>query len=317
MMKPSQTDSIKLAEQGQRLMEKSMEYMKCGNIAESQKCREEANKILDEAIKNIGGADMDKLYGKGRNFGIIYNVFEQNVKNLMKSKSGRKTVNEAIRLIQSDKNLKGQFNTYQSFERRPNSKPEMYIEEALKMLPHSNVKDIVESNSRLINVLRSNEEFNEFVNVDDKLMKCYEAVETLMNTPHNPDNLDVIVEARSTLLEHLSNLPADKLKESKESLEQVYEAIRDREDQPNAAELKLYEEISGSDDKKGLFESYKTKLLEDIEDVMAESKESASDWAEVYGLVKEQRFDKKQPFLSIAKLVEMREKMVPDKNTEE
>lgn len=306
-------DYQKLNKEGSELMMKSLECLKNGDMEGSKKFREEANKILDLATQsmNTACANMDMLYGESRNFGIIYNVFEQNIKEMMKSKDGRKAISEAVKLIKKDKNLKSQFNVYQSFERKPSNHAEMYIEEALKMMPRSTRKEIVESNEKLINVLRESKNFNEMLDIDDNVMKCYESVETLMMTPHTPENLDKIVEARQSLLEHLSNLPVDEVKKSVANLEETYKQILKREgDTPNEHEIRLFRQITEAKDKKQLFEQYKNELVEEIENIMANKPEDLNEWAEAYELVKSQRFDRTQPYLSIGNLAELRNAII-------
>lgn len=298
-----------LTEKGSRLMTEALEHLRKKDYETSRMMREEANKVLDEASNTLEASNMNitKLYGENRNFGIIYNVFEQNLRNMMKTKEGAKAVRKAVKMIQEDKLLKGQFNVYQYLERKsPAKNAEIYVTEALKMIPHSSVKDIANINEKLVLALREDTNFNELVDIDDKTMKFYESVETLINLPQTPDNLDKIVEARTYIYEHIANLPSTQNKDAQNSLDAMYENINKREDNPNAAEFKIFKEITEAKDKKALFEEYKKDVLETIEGIMDSKPDELSEWTEIYESVKNQKFDKRNPYLSIGKLAEIK-----------
>lgn len=305
-------DYHQLSQQGEELMRKAIDCIRKGDFEGSNKYREEANKILDCAIQTMNSdcAKMTMLYGENRNFGIIYNVFERNLSEMQKTKQGRKVLGEAMKMIMSDRNLKDQYNVYLSFDRNVAAPhPNLYVEQALSMMPKANRKEIVESNEKLIQALKKCNEFNEHLDIDDTTMKCYEAVETLIMTPQTPQNMDKIVEAKATLLEHLSNLPPEAIKESIKFQNNIIEEINAREesDIPTESEYRIYKEIAEASDKNELFNKYKTEILEEIESIISSKPENNQEWKETYDLVKEQKFDKSSPFLSIGKLVEIRD----------
>lgn len=306
-----------LNKKGLELMDKFYESLKQEKYEEATRYREEANKYFDEAMQdmNLEMSKMSMLYGEGRNFGVVYDVFEQNMSKMFTNKEDKKIIAEAINLIKNDKILKGQFDVYQAIvNSNGTNHPELYIESVMKVLPPATAKAIKESNERLIETLRKSSNFDELVDIDDNTMKCYESIETMITTPYNAKNLVKITEAKAAIIDYISNIkPEENDVKGVEMLQSVIEKIANRENLPTIDEVKFYNEIIQVEDKRKLFEDTKIQVLEDIEDIINEKPENLSEWTGVYDLVKEEKFNRKNPIVSISKLMEIKETVLDQK----
>lgn len=295
--------------EGYNLLGEAVKMMKAGKVQEAENLRNKATKILDEAViaAQQDAERVNALYGEKCNFGIIYNVLENNLTNLMSSKSGRKVISEAVKMIQSDDALKGQFNVYQSVEQPTNTtNPDLYLEEALKLMPPVSPEQIEKSNRCLLEAVRKSGVVDELVDIDDKILECYDAVECLLTTPQTPANLDKIVEARTTIVNYISNNPIPAGSKAMEELNKLTNEMASREDCPNADEIKLYQSIASSENPRAMYEEYRQGLLESIKDEMSHSTDSGIQWEELHDRIMNERFNRMDPYSSIAQLVEIK-----------
>lgn len=299
-----------LRNEGSETMERALESFRNGDYTDAEQLRQKANEVFDRLAEELNKEEneLNSLYGESRNFGIIYQTFEHNIQEMMKTPVGKKVLSEAIGMIKSDKNLKGQFNVYQSIVNGGGTgHPEMYVESVLKLMPTASAKSITESNDRFIKALRKLDDLNEYFTIDDKVAGCYEAVDKLLTTKVSPETMADIVEAKSKLVEFVTSVPAEKYGTSEKNIDSIIEAIKSREDFATAEEYQLYREIMAAEDKKALFEQYRNETLDSITSVMNESTEKAAEWQSTYDRVKKYTYDKSNPVMSIAMLAEIRD----------
>ena len=92
-----------LYSQGKKLMEAAFKSYASQDIDKAEQYRDKANAIYEQADKlyRLEHTDRDKLYGKNRNFGVCYRIFENNIVNNMSSKKGKKYINEVTRFIRT------------------------------------------------------------------------------------------------------------------------------------------------------------------------------------------------------------------------
>lgn len=308
-IKTDQNVINKLRNEGSETMERALESFRNGDFTDAEQLRQKANEMFDRLSEELGKEDkeLNSLYGESRNFGIIYQTFEHNIQEMMKTQWGKKVLSEAINMIKSDKNLKGQFDIYQALSNGGGAHPELYVESVFKLMPTASAKSIKESNDRLIRALRQLDTLNEYFDIDEKVADCYEAVDKLLTTKMSPDTMNDIVEAKAKLVEYVTSIPAEKYGTSEKSIDSIIEDIHNRTDFATAEEYKLYREIMACEDKKVLFEKYRTETLESIRNVMNESSERAAEWQSTYEQVRKFTFDKSNPVMSIAMLAEIKD----------
>lgn len=308
-IKTDQNTINKLRNEGSETMKRALESFRNGDFTDAEQLRKKANEMFDRLSEELGKEDkeLNSLYGESRNFGIIYQTFEHNIQEMMKTPQGKKVLSEAIGMIKSDKNLKGQFNVYQSLSNGGTGHPELYVESVLKLMPTASAESIKESNDRFIKALRKLDTLNEYFDIDEKVADCYEAVDKLLTTKMSPDTMNDIVEAKAKLVEYVTSIPAEKYGTSEKNIDSIIEGIRNRADFATAEEYKLYREIMVCEDKKALFEKYRAETLESIGSVMNESSEKAAEWQPTYEQVRKFTFDKSNPVMSIAMLAEIKD----------
>lgn len=307
-IKTDQNTINKLRNEGSETMERALESFRNGDYTDAEQLRQKANEMFDRLSEELGKEDkeLNSLYGESRNFGIIYQTFEHNIQEMMKTPQGKKVLSEAIGMIKSDKNLKGQFDVYQSLSNGNTGHPELYVESVLKLMPTASAESIKESNDRFIKALRRLDTLNEYFDIDEKVADCYEAVDKLLTIRQSPDTMNDIVEAKAKLVEYVTSIPAEKYGTNEKNIDSIIENIRNRADFATAEEYKLYREIMVCEDKKALFEKYRAETLESIGSVMNESSEKAAEWQPTYEQVRKFAFDKSNPVMSIAMLAEIK-----------
>ena len=76
-----------LYSQGKKLMEAAFKSYASQDIDKAEQYRDKANAIYEHADKlyRLEHTDRDKLYGKNRNFGVCYRIFENNIVNIENS----------------------------------------------------------------------------------------------------------------------------------------------------------------------------------------------------------------------------------------
>lgn len=299
-----------LNNEGADLMMKALECMKNEDFESATKYREEANKLFDMANDAMfaDAAKMSMLYGEGRNFGIIYDVFEQNISKMYQNKEDKKVLSEALNLIRNNKTLKTQFDIYNALNSpSKTSHPGMFVESTMHLMTDETRKNIKEINEKLINTLRKSKNFDEMVDIDDQTMKCYEAIETLITTPHTVNNLNKITNAKATIIEHITTLPINDVVNGMDKLQSLFEDIANRKELPTKEEADTYKSIVENKDKERLFNVAKREILEEIEDIINEGTANSDDLQSVYEMVKEQKYSRKNPVRSISKLIEVKD----------
>ena len=105
-----------LYNEGKKLMEQAIDCYSKNKITEAEEYRKKANELYNKAdiLYCIENTDRDKLYGKNRNFGICYQIFEDSLLKNLNNRNGKKFINEVSNLIKNNKVLKEQFNIYNS-----------------------------------------------------------------------------------------------------------------------------------------------------------------------------------------------------------
>ena len=97
-----------LYNEGKKLMEQAIDCYSKNKITEAEEYRKKANELYNKAdiLYCIENTDRDKLYGKNRNFGICYQIFEDSLLKNLNNRNGKKFINEVSNLIKNNKVLK-------------------------------------------------------------------------------------------------------------------------------------------------------------------------------------------------------------------
>lgn len=296
------------SQKGSVLMQQALKKYANGDFEGGDKDREEANRWFDLASKEINSEEgkLTQLYGESRNFGIIYNVFEQNINKLFSTKEGKKVIKEAYNLIKNNKVLNEQFKVYDLFEKShdiDNTKD--FVNEATGLITNIDKKTIKENNEKFIRFIRQNK-LDEYVVIPEDTENLYEAIEYILLNKKSLNNVNEFVKAQNVIAEHIVKETEKKNKDEEDDPEpkktddlykkdhnlwfqkwmawsyrhpsvkkpsferfkdNVEEAEEELEENINDDEKRLLDEFTNPNtDKKIVFETHKQKVLNAIDE---------------------------------------------------
>ena len=287
------------SEKGSVLMQQALKKYAKGDFEGGDKDRAEANRYYDLASAEINSeaGKITQLYGESRNFGIIYNVFEQNIENLWNTKEGKKIVKECYNLIKSNKVLNEQFKIYDMFEKAQNvDDVKDFVNEASNIIKTFDKKLVMENNEKLIKFIR-NKKLDEYVDIPEETENLYEAIEYLVLHKKTYDNVNDFVKAQNVITEHIIKNQKNNIVENKltsvEFEDKIEEAEKEINENINQEEKTLLDRFltTKNQNKKEVFENYKRKTLKKIKEMIESSEDSdKSQWNKIYENVSSKNF---------------------------
>ena len=287
------------SEKGSVLMQQALKKYAKGDFEGGDKDRAEANRYYDLASAEINSeaGKITQLYGESRNFGIIYNVFEQNIENLWDTKEGKKIVKECYNLIKSNKVLNEQFKIYDMFEKAQNVEDvKDFVNEASNIIKTFDKKLVMENNEKLIKFIR-NKKLDEYVDIPEETENLYEAIEYIVLNKKTYDNVNDFVKAQNVITEHIIKNQKNNIVENKltsvEFEDKIEEAEKEINENINQEEKTLLDRFltTKNQNKKEVFENYKRKTLRKIKEMIESSEDSdKSQWNKIYENVSSKNF---------------------------
>lgn len=287
------------SEKGSVLMQQALKKYAKGDFEGGDKDRAEANRYYDLASAEINSdaGKMTQLYGESRNFGIIYNVFEQNIENLWDTKEGKKIVKECYNLIKSNKVLNEQFKIYDMFEKAQNVEDvKDFVNEASNIIKTFDKKLVMENNEKLIKFIR-NKKLDEYVDIPEETENLYEAIEYLVLHKKTYDNVNDFVKAQNVITEHIIKNQKNNIVENKltsvEFEDKIEEAEKEINENINQEEKTLLDRFltTKNQNKKEVFENYKRKTLRKIKEMIETSEDADKvQWNKIYESISSKNF---------------------------
>ena len=287
------------SEKGSVLMQQALKKYAKGDFKGGDKDRAEANRYYDLASAEINSeaGKITQLYGESRNFGIIYNVFEQNIENLWDTKDGKKIVKECYNLIKSNKVLNEQFKIYDMFEKAQNVEDvKDFVNEASNIIKTFDKKLVMENNEKLIKFIRD-KKLDEYVDIPEETENLYEAIEYIVLNKKTYDNVNDFVKAQNVITEHIIKNQKNNIVENKltsvEFEDKIEEAEKEINENINQEEKTLLDRFltTKNQNKKEVFENYKRKTLRKIKEMIESSEDSdKSQWNKIYENVSSKNF---------------------------
>ena len=287
------------SEKGSVLMQQALKKYAKGDFEGGDKDRAEANRYYDLASAEINSeaGKITQLYGESRNFGIIYNVFEQNIENLWDTKEGKKIVKECYNLIKSNKVLNEQFKIYDMFEKAQNVEDvKDFVNEASNIIKTFDKKLVMENNEKLIKFIRD-KKLDEYVDIPEETENLYEAIEYIVLNKKTYDNVNDFVKAQNVITEHIIKNQKNNIVENKltsvEFEDKIEEAEKEINENINQEEKTLLDRFltTKNQNKKEVFENYKRKTLRKIKEMIESSEDSdKSQWNKIYENVSSKNF---------------------------
>ena len=305
------------SQKGSVLMQQALKKYAEGDFEGGDKDRAEANRWFDLATRQLTSeaGKMAMLYGESRNFGIIYNVFEQNFDKLLETKQGKNIIKEGYNIIKKNKVLNEQFKIYDAFEKTNNvDNVKDFVNEASMLVKNYDRQTIMENNEKLISFIKEHK-LDEYVHISEETENLYEAIEYIILNKKSFNNINNYIKAQKTISEHIEKNIKNKINETtnkeifNEFEEKVDEAEKKIEENISAEEKKLLENFANDRiDKKSLFNDYKQTTLRKVNEMirLSEDEEDKAGWEELYEDVKSRTFSEDNA-LNISNCAEMLE----------
>ena len=287
------------SEKGSVLMQQALKKYAKGDFEGGDKDRAEANRYYDLASAEINSeaGKITQLYGESRNFGIIYNVFEQNIENLLSTKKGKKIIKECFNLIKSNKVLNEQFKIYDMFEKAQNvDDVKDFVNEASNIVKTFDKKIVMENNEKLIKFIRD-KKLDEYVDIPEETENLYEAIEYIVLHKKTYDNVNDFVKAQNVITEHIvknqkNNIVENKITsvEFENKIEEIENEINEKINQEEKTLLDRFL-TTRKQNQKEVFENYKRKTLRKIKEMIENSEDSdKAQWDKIYENVSSKNF---------------------------
>ncbi len=297
-----------LYSQGKKLMEAAFKSYASQDIDKAEQYRDKANAIYEQADKlyRLEHTDRDKLYGKNRNFGVCYRIFENNIVNNMSSKKGKKYINEVTRFIKTNPVLKEQFDIYNSLLNKKDIQDTVkYEDSVVECIDNSGLtrKEIKISNDRLIDLIESNSNINKLIDIDDKDFGLFEDVEYLILNQRNVNNVAEYENAKRCLSEHLKK----NISEVAENYDDKIEKLSEKYQYLSNDEIELTKKILSKDtDKEQMFENMKKDTLTMIDEAMLSSTaEDKEQWNNIKDIISEKKYNQNELVEDILRFIDI------------
>lgn len=297
-----------LYSQGKKLMEAAFKSYASQDIDKAEQYRDKANAIYEQADKlyRLEHTDRDKLYGKNRNFGVCYRIFENNIVNNMSSKKGKKYINEVTRFIKTNPVLKEQFDIYNSLlNKKDIQDTAKYVDSVVECIDNSGLtrKEIKISNDRLIDLIESNSNINKLIDIDDKDFGLFEDVEYLILNQRNVNNVAEYENAKRCLSEHLKK----NISEVAENYDDKIEKLSEKYQYLSNDEIELTKKILSKDtDKEQMFENMKKDTLTMIDEAMLSSTaEDKEQWNNIKDIISEKKYNQNELVEDILRFIDI------------
>jgi hypothetical protein len=139
-----------------------------------------------------------------KNFGHIKSVYNTLLAESVMSedKPKKDLFKNYVKSLKENEILKTQFLVYTNIEQKVEkdiNKANMFVKENIDLFSKYDKKEIFEANSKLVQNLLFEKDV-----LDDK-KELYESISTLIFTSKSPENIDVIVEATSKIIDYIIN----------------------------------------------------------------------------------------------------------------
>lgn len=291
---------------GKVLMQRALEQLEQGNIKEFETDRALANEFFDKMSEEE--EEMDALYNESRNFGIIYNVIEENVPRLLKSTNGKKALRSIVKAIKSDRMLHEQFKAYNNLQ--PTCKivnVDEYITEALSMVPIFNKKQIKEHNEKLIKLIKKYK-LDEMIEIDDDKLDLYESIEFVTMNKKSLNNIDEYVNATKMIKESIEKIPFHESKglSIEDYANEVNNISENLAKDLNSHEIRFLTEIANGN-RENYFNECKAKTLSKLDEIMSKENdvETKSRLSKIFDKINQKTYIKENAIVDIAEMVEI------------
>ena len=308
-------DFNEYSQKGSALMQQALKKLAEGDFEGFEKDRKEANRYFDLFYQSVNSEEgkMTQMYGESRNFGIIFNIIEQNMNKLLETKKGKEFIKKAYKMIKGSNVLNEQFKVYDFFEKANYvENPKEFVNESLSIIKTIDKKQIKENNERLIKLIREYK-LDEMVEIPEETENLYEAIEYVLLNEKKLENVDKFINATNVITEHIQNLQTNTNVEDDKTFNHFKEKIE-------AEESKIEENINEDEkellntfmnakiNKKEDYENYKKQTLDKINNaILVSENEDKESWQKIYESVNSKNYSNKmtENIINCAEMLEI------------
>lgn len=222
-----------------KLMQEAIELYGKKEFDEGSKRIKLANNILDRYRKSATVSEStspNDVYGDNLSFGIIQHIFESNIPELYEDSLGKGIMKKYIKTIKGDKNLLEQFTFYHNIMNVNNvSDIKEFVEEAINIIPKIDEKPLLESNQKLVNLIRENG-LDESAPLNEEMKSLYDSIDFLLTNKKNIKNVSSFVNAKNNIKEYIErhiednnskNLEEEIIKNTKPNYDEVQKCLKE------------------------------------------------------------------------------------------
>jgi hypothetical protein len=252
------------------------------------------------------------VYGGNRNFGVIYKVFENNTKELLKDKSSKKQLAKILNTIKENKVLMDEFSVYNAFTNQTDVEDaDKYVNESISLIKHYSPETLKENNDKLISVIRECK-LDENVMLTDEETELFESIEYLIINKKNFSNLNQYSKIQKILCEHVNE--NNFVKGESPDFDELYEEktdeiVKKHENELNEEEIKLIRDVTTNESKaKKLFAENQARAIELVKKEIDKGEDTDS-WKSILENISKKTFNKDTALTDIAEFIEMKNEL--------
>jgi hypothetical protein len=295
---------------GVKLLVEAISLYENNDLQAAYEKYQKAGKYLGEASQLLETEDgkLSMVYGGNRNFGVIYKVFENNTKELLKNKSSKKQLAKILNTIKENKVLMDEFSVYNAFTNPTNVEDaDKYVNESISLIKHYSPETLKENNDKLINVIRECK-LDENVTLTDEETELFEAIEYLIINEKHYSNLGKYSKIQKILCEHVND--NNFVKGENRDLDGLYEdktdeLVRKHRNELNEDEIKLIRDVTTNENKaKRLFAENQVRAMELVQKEIDKG-EDADSWKSILESISGKVFNKNTALTDIAEFIEI------------
>lgn len=300
---------------GGDLMMQALKAYEEGEFDKGDKLRHEANQYYDLAEGEVNSEEgmIKMMYGEARNFGIMYNIFEQNLTNMLKQGKGKEMLKEFYSLLKHNKTLNEEFRIYDTIENAEDvDNAEDFVNEISTVIKTFDKKKVINENNKFLALIKKHK-LNEYVEIPEETENLYEAIEYMLLNKKSLNNVNDYVKSKEVIKEHVEKTCKQKLEEDKlntiDGFKEVFDKVQEgignmmEEDEENLIETYLNPQTN----KEQFFNEQKEKTLNKINEAMenAEEHEQKEQWGKIYENVKAKKFTENDGLTLCAEMIEI------------
>lgn len=299
---------------GIKLLTEAISLYENNDLQAAQKKYQEAGKYLGEASRLFETEDgkLSMVYGGNRNFGVIYKVFENNTKELLKDKSSKKQLAKILNTIKENKVLMDEFSVYNAFTNPTDVEDaDKYVNESISLIKHYSPETLKENNDKLISVIRECK-LDENVTLTDEEVELFEGIEYLIINKKNFSNLGKYSKIQKILCEHVND--NNFVKGERPDFDELYEEktgeiVKKHENELNEEEIKLIRDVTTNETKaKKLFAENQARAVELLKKEIDKGEDTDS-WKSILESISKKTFNKDTALTDIAEFIEMKNEL--------